>query len=232
MPGLEDDASKAWERGDYVQALDIYTALASADPWFLNSKACAELYLERYADALRSYELSQAFLRKGMSVRPGLAVATWLIGDSTAAIDLLETELTAIERRKTFYLDTTFGVGEGAILYYFGVSVGSSKVIGRARQYLEGLSAKPLFGESWPPGMLDYLLDKVTPAQPSVEIVEENEILRRRAFVKLEFCRGVKVHERDGRQAAAAVYAGVWNAPNPVFALDWFLARWEARRAN
>ncbi len=239
-----DEAWEAMERGDYEAAIKLYDAAAASAPRrvpHLNNKAYAALSLERFdeardilAEVQRGYELAAG----PQSGRAKLAIATWLCGETASAVAILTAELSAIENGKTGYLDDGFGVNEGEIFYYFGAALSDSGMIDTARRYLEGRRRKPV-GRSWPPGLLNYLLEIATENE-ALEIIRNEaisadasemarSILMPRAEIKFDFCRAIKVHARAGKSAAQPIYAQIASRPNPILTYEWYLSRAEAK---
>jgi hypothetical protein len=239
-----DEAWEAMKRGDYEAALMLYDAKAAREPGsvtHLNNKAYAALSLERFDEARdilanlqRGYERTAG----PYSGRAKLAVATWLCGETANAIEILRVELAAIERGSTGYLDDGFGVNEGEIFYYFGAAISDPRTIDTARRYLEGRNRKPL-GKSWPPGLLNYLLD-IASEEETFEIIrggavseDASEMARStlipRAEIKFDFCRAIKAHARAGKHAAQPIYVEIASRPNPILTYEWYLSRAEAK---
>jgi tetratricopeptide (TPR) repeat protein len=235
-----DEAWEAMTRGEYKLAMKLYKKAPRQSGPFLNNMAYAALCLEQYEEARstfsevqRGYETREA----PYSGRTDVAVATWLCGDRPTAIELLKTELSAIESGRTGYLDDGFGVNEGEILYYFGVASGNRSVIDRACSYLEVRHRKPL-GRSWPSGLLEYLLDMSTEKEIQDIISREAvgakdkacAVLATKAQMKFDFCRAIKAHARDGAQAARMRYSEIARRKNPILLPEWYLARSEAKQ--
>lgn len=239
-----DEAWEAMRRGDYEVALKLYDAMAAREPGIvshLNNKAYAALSLERFdeardilADVQRGCERTAG----SNSGRTKLAVATWLCGDTADAIEILKAELAAIESGKTGYLDDGFGVNEGEIFYYFGAALSDPRTLDAAQRYLEGRNRRPL-GRSWPPGLLNYLLD-VASEEEAFKIIrgetvaaDASEMARStlvaRAKIKFDFCKAAKAHAREGKSTAQKIYAEIASRPNPILTYEWYLSRAEAK---
>jgi hypothetical protein len=234
-----DKAWEAMERGDYETALTLYEKRAKKEPnelaW-INNKASACFCLEQYEEARSALADAQRKLEQRASPyseRARLAIATWLCGDRSRAIEILRIETEAILRGKTKYLTISFGADEGAYLFYFGAAMKDQDTMESACDYLERLGRKRFFKGSWPPGLADYLFDKVTDAEIRDTLIKEpygeeaRPILLPRDLMKLDFWRAMKVHAHDGKRASRRLYSRIAETPNPLLLDEWYLARAE-----
>ena len=240
----------AWEfaeDGKYRLALDVYDR-AKSRGFKLSAPDAAScgfflLCLEKHEEALAQFReaAAQAKEREGAYL-DSAGVAQWLMGRRSDAVITWRRSVSGIRDGTIIYTDSAEGPSGGLLLWYAAVTLKDDDLLNYAMEYFRELSA-PERLSSWPnlsswPGLLVYLALGERSAEVTLQqhfgdknledLLRENaDILRRRELVNALFYFAVKRRAEGQEEECQRLMSAVALIDNPLFELEWYLARGE-----
>jgi len=227
----------------YQQALKIYDAelrkTKHPDAGFLSSRATALLCLgklqEALADFTRANELDTKEVKGSSAYLENIAIAQWLLGKKSEAIQTLRHSVEGILSGKITYADSAGGATQGLLLFYAALSIKDDLNYRYAVDYLQKLAKKSKIRE-WP-GPLALLILNHPDAQDAIRREMDGKTLSQAMkssksdlFIRRQLCQWLfyeAVHEREQGNEGACMkrMRECRNLENPILEQEWYLAK-------
>lgn len=207
---------------------------------------------EEYAEAFLFFQRLRAHYNEDKVARvlaPGspiwqidIACLRWLMDDHSQAIRLMHGLAAGILDGSIKYSDGAGGMSQGLLLYYMALSEDNTEYLSFALDYLRN-RVKQTFDDVWPCPIARYYLgdialeevmeavnDQPTSAMPLDEW--RIELGRRRRLTGALFHDAVRSRARGDEAHCLARMRECYNLENPLLEQEWYLARYEVRKAD